>query len=65
MPFQSKAQMRKFLELVHKGEMKREKFDEWVKSTPDIDALPERLETNIYASHLSKIKTIRRVREIK
>lgn len=43
MPFKSKAQVRKFAELVKQGEMSQAKFDEWAKATPSMDKLPERI----------------------
>ncbi len=42
MPFKSKAQRRKFAELLVKGEISEETFEEWNRSTGGAD-LPERL----------------------
>ena len=42
MAFQSKAQMKKFQELVQKGQMKQSTYDEHLKATPDPENLPER-----------------------
>lgn len=42
MPFQSRAQVRKFYALKAKGEMDQATIDEWAHSTPDIKKLPER-----------------------
>ena len=41
MPFKSKAQRRKFAELLVKGEITPETFEEWNRETGDAD-LPER-----------------------
>lgn len=41
--FKSKAQMRRFEELVKEGKMRREFFDECYRLTPNIEALPERI----------------------
>ena len=43
MPFKSKAQMRKFAELVKQGKMKPETFANWNKETPSVAKLPERI----------------------
>ncbi len=43
MPFKSKAQLRKFAELVKQGKMSKREFDKWVKETPNIKSLPERV----------------------
>ena len=42
MPFKSKAQRRKFAELLVKGEISPETFEEWNRSTGD-KKLPERV----------------------
>ena len=42
MPFESKAQLRKFGELVKQGKMSQATFDEWLKATPSVHELPER-----------------------
>ncbi len=42
MPFKSKAQRRKFAELLMKGEVSEETFEEWNRSTGS-RKLPERL----------------------
>lgn len=42
MPFKSKAQLRKFGEMVKQGTMKKEEFKKWVVDTPNIQDLPER-----------------------
>ena len=42
MPFVSQAQIRKFGELVKQGKMAQSVFDEWMKATPNLKALPER-----------------------
>ena len=43
MPFRSKAQRRKFAELLVKGEISEETFEEWNRSTGGA-RLPERVE---------------------
>ena len=43
MPFKSKAQRRKFAELLVKGEISQETFEEWNRSTGGA-RLPERVE---------------------
>ncbi|MBC8499494.1 MAG: hypothetical protein H8D39_03090 [Candidatus Atribacteria bacterium] len=43
MPFRSKAQVRKFGAMVKRGEMSQAEFDEWLKHTPNIKKLPERV----------------------
>ena len=42
MPFKSKAQRRKFAELLVKGEITPEQFEEWNRSTGNAE-LPERV----------------------
>src|SRR6185503_6309461 len=44
MPFKSKAQRRKFAELLVKGEISPETFEEWNRETGDAE-LPERAST--------------------
>jgi len=43
-PFQSKAQMEKFAELVKQGKMSQETFDKWMAETPHAHKLPDRVE---------------------
>lgn len=43
MPFKSKAQMRKFGEMVKQGKMTKEEFEKWAKDTPDTKNLPEKI----------------------
>lgn len=43
MPFKSKAQLRKFAELVKQGKMSKKTFNEWLKATPNVKRLPERI----------------------
>lgn len=43
MPFKSRAQMRKFSELVKQGKMSQKTFDEWAGATPSTHKLPERV----------------------
>ena len=46
MPFKSKAQVRKFGAMVKRGEMSQAEFDKWLKHTPNIKGLPERVGKN-------------------
>ena len=43
MPFKSKAQLRKFGAMVKRGEISKRKFNEWLKATPSVKKLPERV----------------------
>ena len=43
MPFRSKAQVRKFGAMVKRGEISQAEFDKWLKHTPNIKGLPERV----------------------
>jgi len=43
MPFRSRAQMRKFREMVRRGEIDEATFQEWLDQT-DVSALPEKIE---------------------
>ena len=43
MPFKSKAQVRKFGQLLSEGKITKEQFDEWHSSTPNMKKLPERV----------------------
>lgn len=43
MPFVSKAEIRKWGELVKQGKITQEKFDESMKATKDPHKLPERI----------------------
>ena len=43
MPFKSKAQIRKFGELVKQGKISKREFNLWLRDTPDIKHLPKRL----------------------
>jgi hypothetical protein len=45
MPFSSKAQWRKFGELLEQGKISQETFDEWSHGV-DYDSLPERVSPN-------------------
>ena len=44
MPLKSKAQHRKFQEMVKEGKLAQAMLDEWEAATPDIASLPERVE---------------------
>jgi hypothetical protein len=43
MPFKSKAEMRKWAELVKQGKLKQSQFDESLAATQSVHALPERI----------------------
>jgi hypothetical protein len=43
MPFRSKAQARKFGQLVREGKISQETFDQWASETPNMKKLPERV----------------------
>jgi hypothetical protein len=43
MPFKSRAQLRKFASMVEEGKISKEKFQEWLDETSDIDGLPEKI----------------------
>lgn len=43
MPFKSKAQIKRFGEMVKKGDITQEKFNQWMSETPSPKKLPERI----------------------
>ncbi len=43
MPFKSKAQMRKFGAMARRGEISKAEFEEWLRETPNVSKLPERV----------------------
>lgn len=55
MPFKSQAQRRKLAQLVAKGEMSQETFNEWAKETGD-KKLPERVKPKKKTSSFSPNK---------
>ena len=55
MPFKSKAQRRKFAELLVKGEISNETFEEWNRSTGG-KKLPERVKPKRKAKKRGSIK---------
>jgi hypothetical protein len=55
MPFKSKAQRRKFAELLMKGEISEETFEEWNRETGSAK-LPERLTPAKKPSSRRKVK---------
>jgi hypothetical protein len=59
MPFKSKAQRRKFAELLVKGEISEETYEEWNRSTGGI-SLPERVHPR--RASKAKVKKAKRVR---
>ena len=56
MPFKSKAQRRKFAELLVKGEITPEQFEEWNRSTGSAE-LPERVKPKKSAAKKKRKKT--------
>lgn len=59
MPFKSKAQRRKFAELLVKGKIKPETFEEWNRETGKAK-LPERVHPKKRAKPTRKTKSRRR-----
>lgn len=59
MPFKSKAQRRKFAELLVKGEISQETFEEWNRSTGSKE-LPERAKKKPKTKTKSKAKTAKK-----
>jgi hypothetical protein len=59
MPFKSKAQRRKFAELLVKGEISPETFEEWNRETGRKE-LPERVRRQTSRRAATKTKTKRR-----
>ena len=57
MPFKSKAQRRKFAELLVAGKISDETFEEWNRSTGTA-ALPERVKPKAKAKSQSKSRTV-------
>jgi hypothetical protein len=53
MPFKSKAQRRKFAELLVKGKISNETFEEWNRSTGAAE-LPERVTPKVKAKSRAK-----------
>jgi len=51
MPFKSKAQLRKFFLLEKQGKITDAKLQEWIASTPNIKALPERVGRKKHNKH--------------
>jgi hypothetical protein len=61
MPFKSKAQRRKFAELLVKGKIKPETYEEWNRETGG-KKLPERVKPKAKAKRKTKRKTTTRRR---
>jgi hypothetical protein len=61
MPFKSKAQRRKFAELLVEGKIKPETFEEWNRETGSKE-LPERVKTNKTAQKSAKKTKTRKKR---
>lgn len=59
MPFKSKAQRRKFAELLVKGEISQETYEEWNRSTGSKE-LPERAKKKAKTKTKSKVKRVKR-----
>lgn len=58
MPLKSKAQLRKWGELVKQGKISQAKFDEALKATPNVGGLPEK----IGPSGIDRIRAIRKIK---
>ena len=58
MPFKSKAQRRKFAELLVKGEISPETFEEWNRGAGSAE-LPERLHPKVVVRPKRKVKSKR------
>jgi hypothetical protein len=58
MPIKSKAQRRKFAELLVKGEISPETFEEWNRAAGS-DELPERLHPKVAVKPKRKVKSKR------
>jgi hypothetical protein len=61
MPFKSKAQRRKFAELLVKGEISEETFEEWNRETGKAK-LPERVQPKARAKSKTKAKARRKAK---
>jgi hypothetical protein len=61
MPIKSKAQRRKFAELLIEGKISPETFEEWNRSAGDAE-LPERLHPKAVAKSKRKTKTKRKAK---
>lgn len=59
MPFKSKAQRRKFAELLVKGEISQETYEEWNRSTGSKE-LPERAKKKAKTKTKTKVKPVKR-----
>jgi len=59
MPFKSKAQRRKFAELLVKGEISPETFEEWNRETGSAK-LPERVRPERKSKRKTKRKAVRK-----
>jgi hypothetical protein len=59
MPFKSKAQRRKFAELLVKGEISPETFEEWNRETGGKE-LPERVKRVKRVKKVKRVKTVKR-----
>jgi hypothetical protein len=55
MPFKSKAQRRKFAELLVKGEISEETYEEWNRSTGSV-SLPERVHPKVRPRKTARTK---------
>jgi hypothetical protein len=59
MPFKSQAQRRKFAELLLKGEISNQNFEEWNRETGSAK-LPERVQPKTSKKSKAKVKTKRK-----
>lgn len=60
-PLKSKAQMRKFGEMVKQGKMSQAEFDKWIADTPNVGDLPEK----VSPSKITSVADLRQVAKIK
>lgn len=58
MPIKSKSQLRRFEQLVKENKMSQAELDKWVKETPNLHALPERLHNMPKVTKVKKVKVI-------
>jgi hypothetical protein len=56
-PLKSKAQLRKFGHMESTGEISQAEFQHWLKATPNIKALPERVRKKKKKAKKSKKKS--------
>lgn len=65
MPLKSKAQLRKFAEMVKQGKMSQNEFQKWLDDTPQIDKLPDRAESQDGIKNLNDLRRVAKTKTIK